>query len=184
MDSRLIKKSIWISDDNEVVEFIRLWYTSWDKDAHGGQINEILSNNPNCVYSGEAYRYIGLRSNISESDIDLDDDREVENFIEELESDLLPIVSYSSFSVSKDAIYDFVRNSDHELERTGLIISTTISNGLDFERLAEIHLDDEDDRELLNLIKDEQEIISTSQIDISQCKIIGFAIDSEVIWIR
>lgn len=163
---RLIKKVASLDTPNDFL-------FAWTTDHYSVQPNDIekmVSENQDCIYSGEVYRFVELFNVDYEGKSD-------EELINESMSKIKEMYKYSSFSTSARAIEYFITTDDRDF---GVIIKSNIS-GLDIKQLTNKYKDELTSNAIFEYANTEDEIISLDSVN--DFTIVGFVIEDEIRWI-
>lgn len=165
---RLIRKAS-VYDAPE--EFLFYWCTGPSDIKYNSpeSIDKIANENPDCVYSGEAYRYIELPGFDHE-------DKEIDQILMEAWDKVDTIEKYSSFATSKRGVEYFITTDDREF---GVIIQANVS-GIDIKKLADKYKDIVSGQ-VFEYANTEDEVVPLE--DVNGWDIVGLVIDDEIEWI-
>ncbi|AEO93309.1 gp38 [Bacillus phage G] len=166
---RLIKKAS-VYDVPE--EFLFYWCSSPSdiKYNYPESIEKIANENTDCIFSGDAYRYIELPNFEYQ-------DKEIDQLLKEAWDEVQTVEKYSSFASSKRGVEHFITT---DYRSFGIIIEANVS-GIDIKKLTNKYRDTVDEQ-VFEYADTEDEIVTLDVVD--SWDIAAIVIEEEVEWIQ
>lgn len=149
-------------------EFLSAWcndHLSVDVES----IQKIANENQDCIYSGEAFRYIELNVDY--------EDKEQSELIEESRMNINSIIESSSFSSSQRGVTYFITTDYREF---GVIIKSSV-RGLDIKALANKYRDEITHSHIFEYTNMEDEIVTLEEV--SNFEVAALVIEEEIEWL-
>lgn len=164
---RLIKK---FAEYETPSEFLWEWVTTPDLvKSTSGAVEKMASENPDCVYSGNAFRFIELFGVDAEG-------KGNDELMQLAQNKIRTIYKFDSFALSKRAVEYFVTQDDREF---GVIIQANVQ-GIDVKKLADKYKE-EMSPQVFDYADTEDEVIPLS--DVSAYDIVALVIDNQINWL-
>lgn len=165
------------SSKDLVVKFVETWFHAHSTIRYDYDIlQEIAEENPDCIFSGIAYRTMELEAPYEE----IFDENELLEYVKKL---IYPSESVTSFSASRKGVEYYTQT---EFPSFGAIISSNV-NGIYLPQLVQKHqkaisLSREIDARILDSIVHEDEVVVFNGIP--NFDIVGLIVDYEIKWLK